>query len=102
LFIFVALMFAAHSLARRHSAADAEYVALMNDLKLLSQQVSRAAQSGASGDVQGLSRLQAHGTQMQSMLDRLRHGDAVGSLPPLPARVAPQARASTRFSRRRA
>jgi len=90
LFIFVALMFAAHSLARRHSAADAEYVALMNDLKLLSQQVSRAAQSGALGDVQGLSRLQAHGTEMQSMLDRLRHGDTVGSLPPLPERVTPQ------------
>jgi twitching motility protein PilJ len=90
LFIFVALMFAAHSLARRHSAADAEYVALMNDLKLLSQQVSRAAQSGARGDVQGLSRLKAHGTEMQSMLDRLRHGDAAGSLPPLPERVGPQ------------
>lgn len=90
LFIFVALMFAAHSLARRHSAADAEYVAIMSDLKLLSQQISVAAQSGALGDVQGLSRLSVHGADMQSMLDRLRNGDAVGGLPPLPVKVTPQ------------
>jgi twitching motility protein PilJ len=90
LFIFVALMFAAHSLARRHSSADAEYVALMNELKLRSQQVSRDAQTAALGDVQGLARLKAHGTEMQAMVDRLRNGDAVGPLPPLPARVAPQ------------
>ena len=90
LFIFVALMFAAHSLARRHSNADAEYVALMNDLKLRSQQVSREAQAAARGDVQGLSRIKAHGAEMQTMLDRLRNGDAIGPLPPLPARVIPQ------------
>lgn len=88
LFIFVALMFAAHSLARRHSNADAEYVGLMNELKLRSQQVSREAQLAARGDVQGLSRLKAHGTEMQTMLDRLRNGDAVGPLPPLPERMA--------------
>ena len=90
LFIFVALMFAAHSLARRHSNADAEYVALMNDLKLRSQQVSREAQVAARGDVQGLSRIKAHGIEVQTMLDRLRNGDAAGPLPPLPARVVPQ------------
>ena len=90
LFIFVALMFAAHSLARRHSNADAEYVGLMNELKLRSQQVSRDAQSAVLGGVQGLVRLKAHGTDMQTMLNRLRNGDAVGPLPPLPARVAPQ------------
>jgi hypothetical protein len=90
LFIFVALMFAAHSLARRHSNVDAEYVALMNELKLRSQQVSRDAQSAVLGGVQGLARLKAHGTDMQTMLNRLRNGDAVGPLPPLPARVAPQ------------
>ena len=49
LFIFVALMFAAHSLARRHSTADAEYVGLMNELKLRSQQVPRDAQSAVIG-----------------------------------------------------
>ncbi|MDX2312862.1 MAG: methyl-accepting chemotaxis protein [Gammaproteobacteria bacterium] len=90
LFIFVALMFAAHSLARRHSNADAEYVALMNDLKLRSQQVSREAQAAARGDVQGLSRMKAHGAEMQTILDRLRHGDAAGPLPPLPAGAVPQ------------
>jgi twitching motility protein PilJ len=90
LFIFVALMFAAHSLARRHSNADAEYVGLMNELKLRSQQVSRDAQSAVLGGVQGLARLTAHGTDMQTMLNRLRNGDAVGPLPPLSARVAPQ------------
>jgi len=90
LFIFVALMFAAHSLARRHSNADAEYVALMNELKLRSQQVSREAQAAARGDVQGLSRLKAHGTEVQTMLNRLRNGDSVGPLPPLPARTVIQ------------
>jgi twitching motility protein PilJ len=90
LFIFVALMFAAHSLARRHSNADAEYVGLMNELKLRSQQVSRDAQSAVLGGVQGLARLKVHGTDMQTMLNRLANGDAVGPLPPLPARVAPQ------------
>jgi twitching motility protein PilJ len=90
LFIFVALMFAAHSLARRHSNADAEYVALMNDLKLRSQQVSREAQAAARGDVQRLSRMKAHGAEMQTILDRLRHGDAAGPLPPLPAGAVPQ------------
>jgi hypothetical protein len=54
LFIFVALMFAAHSLARRHSNADAEYVGSMNELKLPSQQVARDAQSAVLGGVQGL------------------------------------------------
>jgi twitching motility protein PilJ len=90
LFIFVALMFAAHSLARRHSNADAEYVALLNDLKLRSQQISREAQAATRGDVQGLSRIRAHGAEMQTILDRLRHGDAAGPLPPLPARAVPQ------------
>ena len=90
LFIFVALMFAAHSLARRHSNADAEYVGLMNELKLRSQQVPRDAQSAVLGGVQGLARLKVHGTDVQTMLNRLRNGDAVGPLPPLPARVAPQ------------
>ncbi len=90
LFIFVALMFAAHSLARRQSNADAEYVGMMNALKLRSQQVPRAAQSAALGDVQGLAGLKAHGTEMQAILQRLRGGDALGPLPPLPARVAPQ------------
>lgn len=93
LFIFVALMFAAHSLARRHSNADAEYVGLMNELKLRSQQVSREAQLAARGNVQGLSRLKAHGTEMQTMLDRLRNGDTVGPLPPLPERMAPSLQA---------
>jgi twitching motility protein PilJ len=93
LFVFVALMFAAHSLARRHSSADVEYVALMNDMKLRSQQVSREAQSAVRGDVQGLSRLKAHAMEMQTMLDRLRNGDAVGPLPPLPARLVPQLQA---------
>jgi twitching motility protein PilJ len=87
LFIFVALMFAAHSLARRHSNADAEYVALMNELKLRSQQVSREAQAAAQGDVQSLSRLKAYGIEMQTMLNRLRNGDSAGPLPPLPARL---------------
>lgn len=87
LFIFVALMFAAHSLARRHSNADAEYVALMNELKLRSQQVSREAQAAAQGDVQSLSRLKAYGIEMQTMLNRLRSGDSAGPLPPLPARL---------------
>jgi twitching motility protein PilJ len=90
LFIFVALMFAAHSLARRHSNADSEYVGLMNELKLRSQQLSRDSQTAALGDVQGLARLKAHGTEMQAMLDRLRNGDAAGPLPPLPPRVSPQ------------
>ncbi len=90
LFIFVALMFAAHSLARRHSNADAEYVGLMNELKLRSQQIALDAQSAVLGGVQGLARLKAHGTDMQTMLNRLRNGDAVGPLPPLPASVAPQ------------
>ncbi len=90
LFIFVALMFAAHSLARRHSNADAEYVGLINELKLRSQQVPRDAQSAALGGVQGLARLKAHGTEMQAILQRLRDGGASGSLPPLPAGVAPQ------------
>ncbi len=90
LFIFVALIFAAHSLARRHSNADAEYVGLMNELKLRSQQLPRDAQTAALGDVQGLARLKAHGTEMQAMLDRLRKGEAAGPLPPLPPRVAPQ------------
>jgi len=90
LFIFVALMFAAHSLARRHSDADAEYVGLMNELKLRSQQLARDAQTAALGDVQGLSRLKAHGIEMQTMIGRLRNGDAAGHLPPLPARVSPQ------------
>ncbi len=90
LFIFVALIFAAHSLARRHSNADAEYVGVMNELKLRSQQLPRDAQTAALGDVQGLARLKAHGTEMQAMLDRLRKGEAAGPLPPLPPRVAPQ------------
>lgn len=90
LFIFVALMFAAHSLARRHSDADAEYAALMNDLKLRSQQVSREAQSAVLGATQGLSRLKAHSTEMQTMLNRLRNGDDIGPLPPLPARLVIQ------------
>jgi twitching motility protein PilJ len=90
LFVFIALMFVAHSLARRHSGADAEYVALMNEMKLRSQQVPREAQSAVRGDAQGLSRLKTHATEMQTMLDRLRNGDAVGPLPPLPARVVPQ------------
>jgi twitching motility protein PilJ len=90
LFIFVALMFAAHSLARRNSNADAEYVALMNELKLRSQQISREAQAAAHGDVQGLSRLKAHATEMQTMLNRLRNGDSVGPLPPLPAGIVIQ------------
>lgn len=90
LFIFVALMFAAHSLARRHSNADAEYVGLMHELKLRSQQLTRDAQTAALGDVQGLARLKAHGTEMQTMIGRLRNGDAAGHLPPLPARVSPQ------------
>ncbi len=88
LFIFVALMFAAHSLARRHNNADAEYVAVMNELKLRSQQLSRDSQSAALGDVQGLARLKVRGAEMQAMLNRLRHGNA--GLPPPPARVAPQ------------
>lgn len=90
LFIFVALIFAAHSLARRHSNADAEYVGLMNELKLRSQQLSRDAQTAALGDVQGSARLKASGTDMQAMLDRLRDSQAAGPLPPLPARVTPQ------------
>jgi twitching motility protein PilJ len=90
LFIFVALMFAAHSLARRHSNADAEYVAVINELKLRSQQLSRDSQTAALGNIQGLARLKAHGVEMQVMLDRLRDGDGIGLLPPLPARVAPQ------------
>ena len=90
LFIFVALMFAAHSLARRHSSADSEYIGLMNELKLRSQQLSRDAQAAVVGGVQGLSRLKAHGIEMQTMLDRLRNGDAVGPLPPLPVRMSPQ------------
>lgn len=90
LFIFVALMFAAHSLARRHSNADSEYVGLMNELKLRSQQLSRDSQTAALGDVQGLARLKANGAKMQVMLDRLRNGDAAGLLPPLPPRVSPQ------------
>ena len=90
LFIFVALMFAAHSLARRHSNADAEYVALMNELKLRSQQISREAQAAVHGDVQALSRLNAHGTEVQTMLNRLRNGDSAGPLPPLPARTVIQ------------
>jgi twitching motility protein PilJ len=90
LFIFVALMFAAHSLARRHSNADAEYVALMNELKLRSQQIPREAQAAAHGDVQALSRLKAHGTEVQTMLNRLRNGDSAGPLPPLPARTMTQ------------
>jgi twitching motility protein PilJ len=40
--------------------------------------------------VQGLSRLRAHGIEMQTMLDRLRNGDSVGPLPPLPARLTAQ------------
>ena len=88
LFIFVALMFAAHSLARRHSDADAEYVALMNEVKLRSQQISREAQAAAHGDVQALSRLKAYGTEMQTMLNRLHHGDSSGPLPALPERLA--------------
>ena len=71
LFIFVALMFAAHSLARRHSNADAEYVGLINELKLRSQQVPRDAQSAALGGVQGLARLKAHGTEMPRMAWRV-------------------------------
>ena len=90
LFIFVALMFAAHSLARRHSNADAEYVGLMNELKLRSQQLPRDSQTAALGDVQGLARLKAHGTEMAAMLYRLRNGDVAGPLPPLPERVSPQ------------
>jgi twitching motility protein PilJ len=90
LFILVALMFAAHSLGRRHSNADAEYVGLMSGLKLRSQQISRDAPSAALGDVQGLARLKARGMEMQASLDRLRNGDTVGSLPPLPASVALQ------------
>ena len=73
-------MFAAHSLARRHSNADAEYVGLMNELKLRSQQVPRDAQSAVLGAVQGLARLKVHGTDVQTMLNRLRNGDAVGPL----------------------
>jgi hypothetical protein len=89
LFIFVALMFAAHSLARRHSNADAEYVAVINELKLRSQQLSRDSQTAALGNIRGLARLKAHGVEMQVMLDRLRDGDGIGLPPPLLHRYHP-------------
>ena len=97
LFIFVALMFAAHSLARRHIDADAEYVGLMNDLKLRSQQLARAAQGAELGNVQGLARLKAHGAEIQAMLEKLGDASGAGSLPPLPARVDPQLGAVERY-----
>jgi len=97
LFIFVALMFAAHSLARRHSNADAEYIGVMNDLKLRSQQLARAAQTAQLGDVPGLARLKAHGVEIQAMLEKLRNTQGSGALPPLPARVDPQLEAVDRY-----
>ena len=90
LFIFVALMFAAHSLARKQSGADSEYIGLMEELKLRSQQVPRDAEAAALGRAEGLVRLKRHRVEMQSMLNRLRDGDAAGPLPPISERVAPQ------------
>lgn len=99
LFIFVALMFAAHSLARRHSNADAEYVGLMNDLMLSSQQLARTAQAAEIGDVQSVARLKAHGAEIEAMLEKLHGDQGPGALPPLPARVDPQLMAVERYWR---
>ncbi|MDX1433451.1 MAG: methyl-accepting chemotaxis protein [Gammaproteobacteria bacterium] len=98
LLLFVALMFAAHSLARKQNAADAEYISIVEELKLRSQQIPRAAeaailgsaQGSAQGVAQGVAGLKRFREEIVSALERFRDGDEARELPPLPPRVSSQ------------